>query len=66
MKTPPAKLTKSPQVETPPFVPRGTFLKVVIKIGSDFESIPSSDAQVSPLQQAKAAITATPEKVSQN
>lgn len=60
MNIPPTKLIKRPQLDTPPFVPRGTLSNDVIKYGSDLESIPSSDAHVSPLQHANADITAMP------
>ena len=36
-----------------PFVPGGTGLRVVIKIGLCFDRMPSSDARVSPRQQPK-------------
>lgn len=54
MTTPPSVLKKVPITLIPPFVPFGTFLKVVTKYGSELEkTVPSSDAQVSPLQQEK-------------
>lgn len=52
-------LTSSPTIETPPLVPRGTRLRVVIKNGSDFPTTePISLAHVSPLQHANADIIA--------
>ena len=42
-----------------PFVPGGTGLRVVIKIGLDFDRMPSSDASVSPRQQAKCLFSVT-------
>lgn len=51
---PPIVLNNVPITLIPPFVPFGTFLKVVTRYGSESEkTVPSSDAQVSPLQQAK-------------
>ena len=42
------------QSHTPPFVPGGTFFQgFVTSLGRDFESIPGSDAHVSPTQHAK-------------
>lgn len=46
-------LSNSPTYETPPFVPRGTLFRVVIRNGSpDPSTVPNSLAHVSPLQQA--------------
>jgi hypothetical protein len=42
-----------------PFVPGGTGLRVVIKCGLDFDRMPSSDARVSPRQQAKCLFSVT-------
>lgn len=56
-------LTSNPIGLTPPFVPRGTRLRVVIKNGSDPETEPISLAHVSPLQQANADITAMPSQL---
>lgn len=43
--------------ETPPFVPRGTRFHVVIRKGSaELKTVPSSLAQVSPLQLANAPV----------
>lgn len=42
-----------PNRDIAPFVPGGTGLRVVIKNGLDFDRMPSSDARVSPRQQAK-------------
>lgn len=53
MDKPPNKLASVPPTETPPFVPGGTVFSVVIRIGGREERIPSSDARVSPRQQAK-------------
>ena len=50
---PPAIEAIVPIVDIAPFVPGGTGLRVVIKIGLDFDRMPSSDASVSPRQQAK-------------
>lgn len=51
-------------IETPPFVPRGTRLREVIKNGSDLPiTEPISLAQVSPLQHANADITAMPSQL---
>ena len=50
---PPAKDAAVPCTETPPFVPGGTGLNVVISHGEDFAKTPISDASVSPKQQAK-------------
>lgn len=44
---------KVPVFETPPLVPGGTVLSVVMRMGGVVERIPSSDAKVSPRQQAK-------------
>ena len=49
---PPAKLARSPQALTPPFVPLLTLRSVVIRIGSDGDRTPTSEDQVSPQQQA--------------
>ncbi len=46
---PPPIDANRPRVLTPPLVPLGTFLKVVIKIGRSLDRIPISLAQVSPL-----------------
>lgn len=63
MKIPPKKLTIKPKTETPPFVPRGTRFRVVIKIGSDFDNMPSSEAHVSPFAIAKEVIIPTPSQL---
>lgn len=42
-----------PSVDIPPLVPGGTGWNVVTKRGLDLESIPSSEANVSPRQHAK-------------
>jgi len=53
---PPAALAPNPTSDTPPFVPGGTFFQgFVTNLGRVFESIPSSDAYVSPAQHAKKA-----------
>ena len=51
--TPPATDARVPVRDTPPFVPGGTALNVVMRRGGDFERIPSSEARVSPRQHAK-------------
>lgn len=57
-------LTNKPTGVTPPFVPLGTRFRVVIRNGSDFPTTaPISLAQVSPLQQANADITAIPNQL---
>lgn len=53
MMMPPAAEAAVPVRETPPFVPGGTTLNVVISRGGVFERIPSSEASVSPRQHAK-------------
>lgn len=53
MMTPPDSEAKSPSKDTPPFVPGGTHLNVVIRSGELRESMPSSEASVSPRQHAK-------------
>jgi hypothetical protein len=50
---PPTTDTVVPNAVTPPFVPGGTVLNVVISLGLDRAKIPSSDASVSPRQHAK-------------
>ena len=40
-------------VDNPPFVPGGTGFRVVMRMGGERERMPSSDASVSPKQQAK-------------
>lgn len=50
---PPAKEASVPVRDTPPFVPGGTTLNVVMRRGGFFDRIPSSEASVSPRQQAK-------------
>lgn len=53
MINPPTILKNIPIGVTPPFVPFGTFLNVVIKTGSVLaRTVPNSDAHVSPLQHA--------------
>ena len=42
-----------PMRDMSPFVPGGTCLRVVIRCGLDHDRMPSSDARVSPKQQAK-------------
>lgn len=51
--TPPETEAKVPRVDTPPFVPGGTRLNVVMRMGGDLERIPTSEASVSPKQHAK-------------
>jgi hypothetical protein len=51
--TPPPKLAIVPTTLIAPFVPGGTVSSVVINLGSEFDKIPSSEASVSPRQQAK-------------
>jgi len=47
--TPPSALQINPHIVIPPFVPAGTLRHgLVTRTGSCFESIPSSDAKVSP------------------
>lgn len=59
---PPKVLKMVPIIEIPPFVPFGTFFKLVMRNGSPFErTVPNSEAHVSPLQQEK-----TPEKKKTN
>lgn len=53
MISPPARDATVPRTDRPPLVPGGTGLNVVIKIGGDLDKMPSSDAKVSPKQQAK-------------
>lgn len=53
MNAPPAIEATVPNRDIAPFVPGGTSLRVVIKRGLDFDRMPSSDARVSPKQQAK-------------
>jgi hypothetical protein len=53
MDKPPNKLARVPPKETPPFVPGGTDFSVVIRTGGWEERMPSSEARVSPRQQAK-------------
>ena len=53
MSAPPTIEAVVPIRDIAPFVPGGTGLKVVIKSGLDFDRMPSSDARVSPRQQAK-------------
>jgi len=53
MNKPPNKLASVPPSETPPFVPGGTVLNVVTSTGGCEERMPSSEARVSPRQQAK-------------
>lgn len=50
---PPTNDMMVPTVDKAPFVPGGTDRRVVIRIGRDFESIPNSEARVSPKQHAK-------------
>lgn len=56
-------LTSKPMGVTPPFVPRGTRFRVVIKNGLEPMTEPISLAQVSPLQHAKADSTAIPSQL---
>lgn len=49
---PPAADASVPPSEIAPFVPGGTGFSVVMRIGGDRESMPSSEASVSPRQQA--------------
>lgn len=53
MTNPPARDATVPRTDKPPLVPGGTGLNVVIRMGGDLDNIPSSDAKVSPKQQAK-------------
>lgn len=53
IKVPPIAETSKPKGETPPLVPGGTRLKVVMSIGGVLERMPSSEASVSPRQHAK-------------
>jgi len=53
---PPAIEAAVPARDIAPFVPGGTGLRVVIKSGLDFDRMPSSDARVSPRQQAKCLV----------
>lgn len=53
MTNPPARDATVPRTDKPPLVPGGTRLSVVIKIGGDLDNMPSSEAKVSPKQQAK-------------
>lgn len=58
---PPNRLKNNPSNVIPPFVPFGTFLPVVIKIGSLFAMTGlNSDANVSPQQHANELITPIP------
>ena len=50
---PPMRDAAVPRTDKPPFVPGGTGLNVVIKMGGDLDNMPSSDAKVSPKQQEK-------------
>ena len=50
---PPPMEARVPPRDTAPFVPGGTGLSVVIKIGGVGERMPSSEARVSPRQHAK-------------
>jgi len=52
MRRPAAMDEKVPIAEMPPFVPLGTRFPVVMRIGSILLNMPSSEAHVSPLQQA--------------
>ena len=52
MSRPPATLAPVPTADTPPLVPGGTRLQVVTRRGEPELSTPSSEAQVSALQQA--------------
>ena len=47
LNAPPTTPARRPNILTPPFVPGGTVLNVVIKNGGCFDKIPSSDDQVS-------------------
>mmetsp|Transcript_9399 Transcript_9399/g.16085 ORF Transcript_9399/g.16085 Transcript_9399/m.16085 type:complete len:86 (+) Transcript_9399:2105-2362(+) len=47
IKDPPSILHPKPVRLQPPFVPRGTFCSVVIRIGSLLDNMPSSDDSVS-------------------
>ena len=53
MTNPPIRDAMVPRTDKPPFVPGGTGLNVVIKMGGDLDNMPNSDAKVSPKQQAK-------------
>ena len=53
MNSPPPTDAKVPVGDSPPFVPGGTGLSVVIRMGGERERMPSSDARVSPRQHAK-------------
>jgi hypothetical protein len=50
---PPKREASVPPRDMAPLVPGGTGLSVVIKIGGEWERMPSSEANVSPRQQAK-------------
>lgn len=50
---PPANEASVPPTETPPFVPGGTTFPVVMSRGGEDDNMPSSEARVSPKQQAK-------------
>ena len=50
---PPRMEARVPPREIPPFVPGGTGLRVVMRMGLEWERMPSSEARVSPRQQAK-------------
>ena len=53
MSRPPPRDDKVPTTDMPPFVPGGTGLREVMRIGRERERIPSSEASVSPRQHAK-------------
>ena len=53
MIAPPESEASVPTKEIPPLVPGGTRANVVMRIGGDFDKIPSSEASVSPRQHAK-------------
>ena len=50
---PPKIDARVPVLEIPPFVPGGTVLRVVMRMGGVLDRIPSSEARVSPRQQEK-------------
>ena len=53
IKVPPANEERVPMVDIPPFVPGGTGFRVVMRMGGERDKMPSSEASVSPRQQAK-------------
>lgn len=49
---PPMADASVPPRDIPPFVPAGTGLRVVMRMGGELDKMPSSEARVSPRQQA--------------